>query len=181
MTLLEIVQVVYFFGPAYAADVSPILAARVFPRFDAPIDGDLTLRGRPLLGAHKTWRGLLACVAAGVTAWEGQRMAYHLGFWRELAIVDYGAEPLLPGLLMGVGAGIGDTVKSFLKRRAGIAPGSPWLGFDQLDFFVGAVACVSLVHVPPLGVVLAVLPLVFACDIAATTMFWLLGLKQSWI
>ena len=181
MTALEFVQVVYFFGPAYAADVSPILAARLFPKLDAPIDGGMTLRGRPLLGTHKTWRGLLACVAAGVTFWEGQRMLYHLGFWRELALVDYAAEPLLPGLLMGVGAGIGDTVKSFLKRRAGIAPGSPWLGFDQLDFFLGAVACVSLIHVPPIGVVLAVLPLVFACDIAATTMFWLLGLKQSWI
>jgi hypothetical protein len=37
------------------------------------------------------------------------------------------------------------------------------LGFDQLDFFLGA------------------LPLVFVSDIAATTLFWLFGLKQSWI
>jgi len=177
MTLLD----VYFFGPAYAADVSPILAKRLFPKFDAPIDGGATLRGRPLLSAHKTWRGLWACVAAGVTVWEGQRILYHMGLWRALALVDYTAEPLLPGLLMGVGAGIGDTVKSFLKRRVGIAPGSPWLGFDQLDFFLGALAFVSLVHVPPLGVVLAVLPLVCVCDIAATTMCWLLGLKQSWL
>jgi hypothetical protein len=29
--------------------------------------------------------------------------------------------------------------------------------------------------------VLAVLPLVFVGDIAATTIFWRLGLKQSWI
>jgi CDP-2,3-bis-(O-geranylgeranyl)-sn-glycerol synthase len=181
MTLLDVVRVVYFFGPAYGADVSPILAERLFPKFDAPIDGGTTLRGRPLLGAHKTWRGFLACVAAGVTIWEGQRVLYHMGVGRELALVDYAAEPLLPGLLMGVGAGLGDTVKSLLKRQAGIAPGAPWLGFDQLDFFLGAFACVSLVHVPPLGVVLAILPLVFVCDIAATTMFWLLGLKESWI
>ncbi len=62
-----------------------------------------------------------------------------------------------------------------------IAPGSPWLGFDQLDFLLGALAFVSLVHVPPLGVVLAVLSLVFVCDIAATTILWLLRLEQSWM
>jgi CDP-2,3-bis-(O-geranylgeranyl)-sn-glycerol synthase len=181
MTLLDVVRVVYFFGPAYAADVSPILAKRLLPKFDAPIDGGATFRGRPLLGAHKTWRGLGACVAAGVTVWQGQRILYHMGLWHALALVDYTAEPLLPGLLMGVGAGIGDTVKSFLKRQVGIAPGSPWLGFDQLDFFLGALAFVSLVHVPPLGVVLVVLPLVCVGSIAATTIFWLLGLKQSWL
>jgi CDP-2,3-bis-(O-geranylgeranyl)-sn-glycerol synthase len=95
--------------------------------------------------------------------------------------VDYAAEPILPGLLMGIGAGPGDAVKSFFKRRLGICPGVPWLGFDQLDFFLGAAACVSFVHAPQPGLVLAVLPLVFVCDIAATTLFWLLGLKQSWI
>jgi hypothetical protein len=57
MTLLNVVRVVYFFGPAYAADVSPILAERLLPRFDVPIDGGTKLRGPPLLGAHKTWRG----------------------------------------------------------------------------------------------------------------------------
>jgi hypothetical protein len=79
-----------------------------------------------VLGAHKTWRGLLACAAAGVATWEAQRLLYHLGACRELALV-------------------------------------------------------SLVHVPPLKLVLAVLPLVFIGDIAATTLFWLLGFKQSWI
>ena len=69
--------------------------------------------------------------------------------------------------------------KSLLKRQVGIAPDSPWWGFNQLEFFVGALACVSLVHAPPLGIVRAVLPLVFVCDIAATTMFWRLSLKQS--
>jgi len=34
---------------------------------------------------------------------------------------------------------------------------------------------------PLLGFVLAVLPLVFVCDIVARTLFWRLGLKESWI
>ena len=44
MTLLDTAQVIYFFGPAYAADVSPILAQRLFPKFDVPIDGGLEQR-----------------------------------------------------------------------------------------------------------------------------------------
>ncbi len=181
MTFSEFIRVVYFFGPAYAADVSPIVAARLFPRLDAPIDGRRTLGGRPLLGAHKTWRGCVACVAAGVGAWETQRLFFRIGLVRELALVDYAYEPIVPGLLMGLGAGAGDLLKSLLKRRRGVAPGVPWLGFDQLDFFVGAFAFVSLVHVPPLADVLAMVPLVFVCDVAATTVLWRLGLKQSWL
>ena len=66
-------------------------------------------------------------------------------------------------------------------RRVGIAPGSPWSGFDQLDFFLGALAFVFLVDTPALAVVLAIVRLVFVCDIGATTMFRLFGLKESWI
>lgn len=31
-----------------------------------------------------------------------------------------------------------DSVKSFVKRRVGIAPGEPGIPFDQLDFVIGA-------------------------------------------
>jgi CDP-2,3-bis-(O-geranylgeranyl)-sn-glycerol synthase len=33
-------------------------------------------------------------------------------------------------------------VKSFFKRRLGIAPGKPWIPADQLDYVVGALALV---------------------------------------
>jgi CDP-2,3-bis-(O-geranylgeranyl)-sn-glycerol synthase len=36
----------------------------------------------------------------------------------------------------------GDAVKSFLKRRAGIRPGRPWIPFDQIDFVVGELVLV---------------------------------------
>jgi CDP-2,3-bis-(O-geranylgeranyl)-sn-glycerol synthase len=37
----------------------------------------------------------------------------------------------------------GDSVKSFVKRRIGIAPGKPWIPWDQLDFVLGALALVG--------------------------------------
>ena len=39
---------------------------------------------------------------------------------------------------MGAGAMTGDCVKSFFKRRRGVAPGGTWIPFDQLDFVAGA-------------------------------------------
>ncbi len=46
------------------------------------------------------------------------------------------------GLRFGVGAMAGDIAKSFVKRRAGIAAGRPWIPWDQIDFVLGALALV---------------------------------------
>ena len=42
----------------------------------------------------------------------------------------------------GAGAMAGDVAKSFVKRRLGIAPGHPWIPWDQVDFALGALALV---------------------------------------
>jgi hypothetical protein len=84
-----------------------------------------------------------------------------------LALFDYSAHPLLPGLLMGLGAGIGDAVKSFFKRRIDIEPGESWPVFDQLDFFLGAYVLVSLVYPPPVLLTLASLPVVLLGNIVS--------------
>jgi CDP-2,3-bis-(O-geranylgeranyl)-sn-glycerol synthase len=60
---------------------------------------------------------------------------------REAGIVDYDAWVDL-GLRFGLGAMAGDSAKSFVKRQLGIAPGSPWVPFDQLDFVLGALVLV---------------------------------------
>jgi CDP-2,3-bis-(O-geranylgeranyl)-sn-glycerol synthase len=178
---VDVLRVLYFFGPAYAADLSPLLARELVRGFDVPLDGRVTFRGKRLLGSHKTWRGLIACVVAGIVTYEVQRLLYEAGLLRDLAQVDYSHHVVLPGFLMGLGAGVGDAVKSFFKRRAGIAPGRTWLFFDQLDSFFGALVFVSLVVVPPLGVVAVVVPIVFSGEILATIVFYRLGLKESWI
>jgi CDP-2,3-bis-(O-geranylgeranyl)-sn-glycerol synthase len=36
----------------------------------------------------------------------------------------------------------GDALKSLVKRRVGIAPGAPWIPWDQLDFALGALVLV---------------------------------------
>jgi CDP-2,3-bis-(O-geranylgeranyl)-sn-glycerol synthase len=177
----DVLAVLYFFLPAYAADMSPVLVRDVFLGLATPIDGGWTFRGKRIFGAHKTWRGLLAGVAAGMVVFLGQRLLWNVGFLQDLALIDYGRYTVLPGFLMGLGALVGDAAKSFFKRQVGIDPGASWLVFDQLDFFVGAYLFVAPVCAAPLLPTLACLPLVFAGTIAFTTAGWVLGLKAAWI
>ena len=177
-----IYQVVYFFLPAYLANMAPVVVVGHFLRLAGPIDGGHTWRGVRIFGDHKTWRGLVAGVVVGMITFAAQRAVYRLGLLHHLALIDYGTlDPLLPGFLLGLGTGVGDAVKSFFKRRVGIAPGASWLGFDQLDFMVGAYLFVAIVAVPPCAAVLAILPAIFLGSVLTTAIAYVLGLKSAWI
>lgn len=182
MDLATLIGVLYFFVPAYLANMAPVVAQGHAEWLARPMDGGCSWRGRRLLGDHKTWRGLLAGVAVGAGAFAAQRWAWQHGFARELALLDYDAcDPWLPGALLGLGAGLGDAVKSFFKRRIDIAPGGSWLGFDQLDFMIGAYACATPFFVPPLLATIAILPVIFLGSVATTAVGYRLGLKTTWI
>ena len=98
------------------ANGAPILAARVLRHhLDAPLDGGRILAdGRPLLGPHKTVRGVLAAVTAATA------LAAALGL----------SAPL--GAAVGATAMLGDAASSFLKRRQGLGSGGRARGLDQL-------------------------------------------------
>jgi CDP-2,3-bis-(O-geranylgeranyl)-sn-glycerol synthase len=161
--------------------MSPVLVRGRFNALAIPIDGGRTLRGKRFLGDHKTWRGLAAGVIAGGLIYELQRFAYQAGFAPDLALIDYPSHPALPGLLMGLGAGVGDAVKSFFKRRIDIEPGASWPVFDQLDFFLGACVFVAPVYSPPLMPTLAVLPVILLGNIGINAVGCWLGFKETWI
>lgn len=177
----DVARVLYFFAPAYLANMSPVLVGRWFTSLATPIDGGRMFRGRRVLGDHKTWRGLLAGVAVGPAVFALQALLYEAGYLRGLALIDYAGASAWIGVLMGLGTGVGDAVKSFFKRQIGIAPGASWLGFDQLDFFVGAYLFVAPLLAAPLLPTLACLPIVFLGSVATTVVAAWLGLKESWI
>jgi CDP-2,3-bis-(O-geranylgeranyl)-sn-glycerol synthase len=178
---MAVLQVLYFFLPAYLANMSPVLVKPWFRALARPIDGGRTLHGKRVFGDHKTWRGLLAGIVAGVVTYELQRVAYEGGSLSDLALIDYSGHPIAPGLLMGLGAGVGDSVKSFFKRRAGIEPGASWPVFDQLDFFVGAYLFVLPIFAPSLWLTLITLPVVLIGNIASEIVGYLLGFKETWL
>lgn len=83
VTWVGVLHGLWLFLPAYVANMSPVLSAKLVPGWSAPIDGGRTdAQGRPLLGPGKTWRGLLGGTIAGaatalLVAWAAP--AFHGG------------------------------------------------------------------------------------------------------
>jgi CDP-2,3-bis-(O-geranylgeranyl)-sn-glycerol synthase len=163
-----------FFLPAYVANMSPLLVAKVLPRWTAPIDGGRMAKdGRRMLGKGKTWRGLaggtvLGAVTALVVAWlvPGFDEPGFFHGW-DYGLGGFGGSPIgsapecppeaecdversgvvgiaLYGAVLGFAALVGDAVKSYFKRRRGKEGGAPWVPFDQLDFVVFGLAAAFL-------------------------------------
>ena len=126
MILERLVELAWFMAPAYLANMAPPFV-RYWRGWNRPINA-------PWFGAHKTWMGFAVAVAAAVLTAGVQAAVGWSG-----AIADYGRWLTL-GILFGAGAMVGDLVKSFFKRRVGIAPGRSWVPFDQCDFVLGALA-----------------------------------------
>ncbi|GAC1387922.1 MAG: CDP-2,3-bis-(O-geranylgeranyl)-sn-glycerol synthase [Candidatus Saccharimonadales bacterium] len=125
----------WFFMPAGASNAVPVLASKLplLKRWTAPIDNGISFRGVRLLGKNKTWRGLIVGIATAMLVAALQYFIWRDGFTRT---ASFGIT-VLTGLLMGLGALLGDVIESFLKRRRGTPPGQGWFPFDQLDYIFG--------------------------------------------
>lgn len=99
-----------------AAHTAPWAAAYFLgDRLAAPIDAGVTLRdGRRLLGAHKTWRGVIAAMLTCVLA--GALLGYPIALAAAFAAL----------------ALAGDAGSSFVKRRLRLEPGAELPGLDQI-------------------------------------------------
>ena len=99
---------------------------------------------RRLLGKGKTFRGTIAGILIGSA---GAMVVWVLfGAQTEPFISSY----WLAGIAISLGAVVGDLVKSFFKRRAGIESGKPWPLVDQLDFVAGGYVFALPFFVPTL-------------------------------
>ena len=138
------------------ANMAPVFAMKLFPRWNARIDGGRDWKDKkPLLGPGKTWRGLVAgCVLGALTATiqSFRPIGWNLSNFGA-SLVDGIHGPIVIGFAMGFGAIVGDATKSFFKRRTGREGGAPWVPFDQLDFVVGALVFAYLA-----SLVLQILP-----------------------
>lgn len=98
------------------ANIVPWAVGRLFGRrLRTPLDFGLRLRdGSPVLGEHKTWRGLIAgAIACGLAA-QLVGLGFVLG--AAFAILSLAA----------------DAASSFVKRRLRLAPGYEYPLLDQL-------------------------------------------------
>lgn len=122
--------------PAGIANMSPVLF-KWLPLLNVPVDFGKTFRGQPLFGAHKTYRGFLVGTLMAILAVYIQKLLYPQMV--AYSVIDYSQINVWTvGFLLGFGALFGDMVKSFFKRRVGVASGKSWVPFDQIDWIVGA-------------------------------------------
>jgi len=167
-----ILSSLYFFLPAYIANMMPVLVMKI-PFLGKPVSSRL-------FGKNKTWRGLFfGTVAGGLIFWL-QKIVYTSGF-TSWGIIDYADYSLLLGFLLGFGALAGDMAKSYYKRKAGIKEGEPWIPFDQLDFVFGGIIMSFFVYVPRAEVVLVLLLASPLLHIIFNYIGYLLGLRKRMI
>jgi CDP-2,3-bis-(O-geranylgeranyl)-sn-glycerol synthase len=149
------------------------LAVTYVSTLTAPSAPQLALGAIAWLGEHKTVIGFGAGVVAAVVAAGIQSRLP----WAPPAgsIKD----PLAHGLRLGLGAMLGDTIKSFVKRRVGIPAGAPWVPFDQLDFVLGALALGRRRIRPSAPDVLAIAALSMAGHVAVNHVAHYLGIRDT--
>jgi len=127
----------YAMFPVYFANMMPVFVKKI-PFLDVPMDFGKKYKGIRLLGNNKTWRGLIAAVIGAAIIFKIQVLLYPLDFFTRLSIVNYTTMWVWLGAMLGLGAILGDAVKSFFKRRKKIKPGKSWMPFDQIDYTLGA-------------------------------------------
>ncbi len=182
--LNDIALALWFFAPAGFANVAPVLAASVpgLKDWNAPIDGGRQFRGRPLLGPHKTWRGFAAGLfLATIVFWIQQQLVAHYDWaaWTAGDVPYSELSVLLMGILFALGALGGDAVESFFKRQRGLKSGASWLGFDQLDYVIGAIFLTLPVVQLSLVQYIWVIVMWFAIHLISSYVGWLMGLKKQ--
>ncbi len=131
-----ILSVVWFFLPAAAANMAPVFFKKVHI-FETPIDLGKTINGQPIFGPHKTYRGFAVGITAAILiAYIQKLLTSHVSSYD---LVDYQATNFIHlGFMLGMGALLGDLVKSFIKRRINVPAGRSWVPFDQIDWVFGA-------------------------------------------
>lgn len=150
-----------FIGPAYVANAAPLVFGG-----GARLDRDWKFfDGKPLFGSHKTVRGLFAGIIGGGLVGLGE------------SLIDN--RLALAGLMIAVGAVMGDLLGAFIKRRLRIQPGRSFLFLDQLDFVLGGLAIGALFLAMPLVSTLIVILVTPPIHLATNYGAYLLGIKKG--
>ena len=111
-----------------------------------PIDAGVTLRGRRLFGANKTYRGIFAVALGTAAGFVLQALLHHAGVARGVELLEYGSPVTIAlGLAVGAAAMLSELPNSVIKRQLGIAPGAAGSGvvgavfyvLDQVDMLLG--------------------------------------------
>ena len=137
----EIFELIYFFLPGYFANMLPSVVGdlKLFESLKIPLDFKKKIKGKRILGDHKTVRGLLFGLLGGVFVAIFQAFFYQYSFFKKISLIEYNLRnAIILGFLLSLGVLFGDMLFSFFKRQKNIPPGKPWIPFDEIDYTLGA-------------------------------------------
>jgi CDP-diglyceride synthetase len=177
--IMIILQALYFMLPAYCANMAPVFATKIFGQKLAwPIDFGLKIKGKPLLGKNKTWRGLIAAIIVAILVVLLQKYLYNFAIIKNLSLFDYSQILCgVYGLLFGFGVIFGDALKSLIKRRINLQPGAKWFPWDQMDF-LGALVLIHFVYVPIWSITIVIIIISPLLPLAANWLGYKLKIKK---
>jgi len=164
---IEVFNALYYIFPAYCANGAPVIFGG-----GHPIDGGKKfLDGKPILGSHKTYRGLLFGLIIGTfVGWVQETLAPRAGLPQGSVIL---------GFVLSLGALLGDLIGSFIKRRLNLKPGESLPVSDQIDFVLVALLLSLLVEPPSLVSALIIVVLTGPMHLLVNAMAYLLRLKDN--
>lgn len=177
-----IITTLYFLLPAYLANMAPPLFGNAgWLKFLAkPVDGGIKLGDDYLFGSGKTWRGLVSAAIVGDIIAGIQSLLYSNFYFSEISLINYHRSWLIFGFCAGLGAILGDLVKSFFKRRVHIASGRPWPVFDQLDFIIGFFVATYWLVRPDWQIMLTAVLMTLVLHPLTNIIAYFLKLKKVW-
>ena len=142
----ELALVASLFGPLFVGLIFHGLCIKFgwLRSLAVPIDRKALLWGRPLFGANKTYRGIIAVALGSAAGYSLQSLVPELQPPVFRALPTFSLATV--GFTLGGAAMLSELLNSFLKRRLDIAPGAPGGGpailffyvLDQVDFLLGA-------------------------------------------
>jgi len=149
--MIEIIQFIlsclYFFAPAYAANMTPPLVRHIpaLHFFDVPVDFGRKLGNARIFGGHKTWRGVAASSLVGIIFVLFQKWLFQFRYAKEFSLIDYGTVNIwLFAVLLVLGVAAGDLAAAFVKRRRRLEPGAPFVPWDQTNYVIGCFVTLGL-------------------------------------
>lgn len=182
--LVTVVQALFFFLPAYIANMFPVVfgGVRALKSLKKPLDGGKKFGHSALFGENKTYFGFFVGVSGAIAVGVLQFLLYdNVPDARWIYIFPYSfSSAVLLAFLLGFGSLLGDLAKSFVKRRLRIPPGASFFPFDQLDFVAGGLLFASLISFPSWGHVLVLVLLTPLLHLVSNVAGYKLGLKKVW-
>jgi CDP-2,3-bis-(O-geranylgeranyl)-sn-glycerol synthase len=163
LSLQDWLWALYIILPVYCTNGAPVIFGG-----GRPIDsGRFLSDGQRVFGDHKTIRGFVSGLLAGLTVGAFESILFHPNLMSVAILASFGAL-------------LGDLAGAFLKRRLKISPGGSLPVLDQLDFVLGAMLFVSPFVSLSLGTAAILLLVTPPIHILTNLVAHALGLKSTY-